>query len=558
MKYLSDSELQVQIRKEVVATLILTAICAAWHIITAFALNGSGLYFLGMPAWFSVSVLGTILIAIVGVVFLVKKVFVDFEYREELSGDSNAPNGLAASDKSIASDGSASATNNKASSAERKFFIGNRSMGGLVLAMTTMATYTSVSSFVSGPGAAAMTYGYAQAWIAAVQVPVTFLVLGVLGNSFAISARRTGAVTVAGFLRERYKSDALVIITSLLMVAFFIAQMIAQFQGGATLIESVFGLEYKKALIIFGAVVILYTSFGGFKAVALTDAIQGLIMCVGTIIFVVLVLKEGGGLSGIDAGLKHHLPDVYDNLTAIYKPGTLLSYWVLVGFGTIGLPQTAVRGMGFKNTKALKSAMLIGVITCSLIMVGMHTAGTWAGALLPVEFDLPSSDYFIPFIIQRIMPGALGYIFLLAPAAAVMSTADSLLLLASAAIIKDIYRTYFVKDNPRRLELYNKNIGMGSRICTLVMGVIVIVLALDPPGIIFFLNLFAMGGLECSFFWPLVGGIFSKRASKRSALVASVGAVAVYIFCYYNVSVLGINAVVWGLLAGGILFFAVK
>ena len=90
------------------------------------------------------------------------------------------------------------------------------------------------------------------------------------------------------------------------------------------------------------------------------------------------------------------------------------------------------------------------------------------------------------------------------------------------------------------------------------MGVFVVALALDPPGIIFFLNLFAMGGLECSFFWPLVGGIFSKRASKRSALVASVGAVAVYIFCYYNVSVLGINAVVWGLLAGGILFFAVK
>ena len=72
---------------------------------------------------------------------------------------------------------------------EKKFFIGGRSMNGLVLAMTTMATYTSISSFISGPGAAGATYGYAQVWIAAVQVPVTFLVLGVLGNKLALVSR---------------------------------------------------------------------------------------------------------------------------------------------------------------------------------------------------------------------------------------------------------------------------------------------------------------------------------------------------------------------------------
>ena len=160
-------------------------------------------------------------------------------------------------------------------SSEKKFFIGGRSMNGLLLAMTTMATYTSVSSFISGPGAAGLTYGYAQAWIATVQVPVTFLVLGVLGNKLAMVSRRTGAVTVVGYLKARYKSDALVIITSLLMVAFFMAQMIGQFTGGATLISSITGLNHVVSLLIFGAVVIIYTSFGGFSAVAITDTIQG-------------------------------------------------------------------------------------------------------------------------------------------------------------------------------------------------------------------------------------------------------------------------------------------
>jgi len=91
-------------------------------------------------------------------------------------------------------------------SSEKKFFIGGRNMNGLLLAMTTMATYTSVSSFISGPGAAGLTYGYAQAWIATVQVPITFLVLGVLGNKLALVSRRTGAVTVVGYLKARYKS----------------------------------------------------------------------------------------------------------------------------------------------------------------------------------------------------------------------------------------------------------------------------------------------------------------------------------------------------------------
>lgn len=441
-------------------------------------------------------------------------------------------------------------------SSEKNYFVGGRGMNGLLLAMTTMATYTSVSSFVSGPGAAGLTYGYAQAWIATVQVPITFLVLGVLGNKLAIISRKTGAVTVVGYLKERYKSDALVIIISLLMVAFLIAQMISQFTGGATLISSITGLNHIVSLLIFGAVVIAYTAFGGFSAVAITDTIQGIIMCIGTFLFLFFVLKAGGGLSGIDAGLQANLPGVYDNLFAIYKPGTLLSFWILVGFGTLGLPQTAVRAMSFKDTKSLHSAMWIGVLTCSFVICGMHIAGTWAGALVDTT-NLPTSDYFVPYIIQKIMPVGVAGIFLAAPMAAVMSTVDSLLILASAAIVKDLWKNYVVRDDKKKVASYKKNVGKISTICTFVLGVIVVVLTINPPDIIFFLNLFAFGGLECAFFWPLIGGLFWKKGTKQAAIASSIGATAIYIFCYYNVSIAGINAVVWGLLAGGILYFLV-
>ena len=83
MNKMSKEQKHEQCLKEIKATLIVTGICSAWHIITAFALNGSGLYFLGMPAWFSVSVFGTIVLALLGVWFLMKKVFVDFDYDDE-------------------------------------------------------------------------------------------------------------------------------------------------------------------------------------------------------------------------------------------------------------------------------------------------------------------------------------------------------------------------------------------------------------------------------------------------------------------------------------------
>ena len=441
-------------------------------------------------------------------------------------------------------------------SSEEKYFIGGRNMNGIVLAMTIMATYTSASSFISGPGAAGLTYGYAQVWIAAIQVPVTFLVLGVLGNKLALVSRRTGAFTVVGYFKARYKSDALVIITSLGLIAFFIAQMISQFTGGATLIASITGMDHVTSLLIFGTVVILYTAVGGFSAVVITDTIQGIVMCVGTFLFILFVLKAGGGLASIDAGLAANLPDVYNDIFSKYTPGGLLSYWILVGFGTLGLPQTAVRAMGFKDTKSMHKAMWIGVLTCGFVIIGMHLAGAWAGALVDTD-NLPTSDYFIPYIVQKIMPSGIAAIFLAAPMAAVMSTADSLLILATAAIVKDLWKNYVVKDDPVKNETYEKHVKTVSTIVTMVLGAIVIVLTVNPPDIIFLLNMFAFGGLECTFFWPLVGGLFWKKGTGLAAVGSSVGAIATYIFATYFIHIAGLNAVVWGLLVGGILYFVI-
>lgn len=439
----------------------------------------------------------------------------------------------------------------------KKYFIGSRGMNGIVLAMTTVATYASVSSFISGPGAAAMTYGFSQAWVAGVQVGAAFLVLGILGKKFAIVSRKTGAVTVAGYLKARYKSDALVIVTTVIMLIFFITQMIAQFLGGATLIESMTGLPYWAALAIFAVVVIIYTSFGGFTAVVITDTLQGIVMLIGTFLFLFFVVREIGDFETMAVTMDATLPG-WDTLTGTgYLPGTLLSFWVLVGIGVIGLPQTAVRGMGFKNTKSLHRAMLVGTIAAGFMMIGMHVGGAWSGALIDGQ-EFASSDYVIPAVIQQIMPVGVAGIFLAAPMAAVMSTVSSLLILASASIVKDLWGTYIVKDSPAKQARFEKNLSKSSLMVTMLIGVLVFVLTLTPPDIIFWVNLFAMGGLEACFFWPIVGGVFYKKGTKQAALASTIIGVSTYVISYqFGLTVWGINSVVWGLLAGGIAYFVV-
>lgn len=440
---------------------------------------------------------------------------------------------------------------------EKKYFMGSRGMNGVVLAMTTVATYASVSSFISGPGAAAMTYGFSQAWVAGVQVGAAFLVLGILGKKFAVVSRKTGAVTVAGYLKARYKSDALVILTTVLMLVFFVTQMIAQFLGGATLIESMTGLPYWLSLLIFASVVILYTAFGGFSAVVITDTLQGIIMLIGTFLFLFYIVRGVGDFEAMSVALDENLPG-WDRLTETgYTPGGLLSFWVLVGVGVIGLPQTAVRGMGFKDTKSCHTAMLIGTIAAGILMIGMHVGGAWAGALIGGQ-EFVSSDYVIPAVIQEIMPVGVAGIFLAAPMAAVMSTVSSLLILASASMVKDLWGTYIVKDDPVKKEKFQKNISRSSFLVTLLIGVVVFVLTLTPPDIIFWVNLFAMGGLECCFFWPIVGGVFYKKGNKEAAISSSVIGVLVYVISYqFKLTIWGINSVVWGLLIGGIIYFVI-
>lgn len=436
------------------------------------------------------------------------------------------------------------------------YFLGNRSMGGFVLAMTMVATYASASSFIGGPGAA---YSMGLGWVllAMIQVPTVWLTLGVLGKQFAHIARQVNALTINDMLYARYRSSLVVVLAALGLLAAFIATMVVQFIGGARLLETVTGLPYQGGLIIFATTVLLYTLIGGFRAVVITDAVQGILMLIGTVVLLAGVLHAGGGASAMFS----QLADIDPGLVTPQGPdgflstSFMLSFWVLVCFGVIGLPHSAVRCLAYKNSKAMHKGIIIGTLVGALLMFGMHFAGALGRVLVP-ELTVP--DKVLPTLMLTVLPPVVAGLFLAGPMAAIMSTIDSQLIQASATLVKDLYLNFHTRTAHRhsaRKAVSPKQIKRMSRLVTFVVGLIVLWAALSPPDMIIWLNLLAFGALQAIFFWPLVLGLYWWRGTATGALASMlVGAISYGALATLGIKLFGLHAIVPSLTLSGLAY----
>ncbi|MGL4735477.1 MAG: sodium/pantothenate symporter [Enterovibrio sp.] len=407
-----------------------------------------------------------------------------------------------------------------------EYFLGQRSIGGFILAMTLAATYTSASSFIGGPGAA---YQYGLGWvlIAMIQVPAAWVTLGVLGKKFAIEARKHNAITLNDMLYAKFKSRPVVIFTSITLLLAFLGAMTAQFVGGARLLQSVTGFSYEQGLMLFAGTVGIYTTIGGFRAVAITDAMQGLMMIVGTIALLVGVIHTGGGLAPIIEKL-HHIdpllisPHGANNMISLQFS---LSFWVLICFGVIAVPPVAVRCMSYRSSKALHLGIVLSTTVVAFLIFGMHLSGALGRAVLP---DLQTADQVMPELMMNVLPPLVAGIFLAGPMAAIMSTIDSQLIQSSATLLKDLYLNHInpqQKDDPK-LEQSLPKLSMWI---SAIFLTIVFLAALNPPDMIIWLNLLAMGAMQTVFLWPLVLGLYWKKATAGGALASMVAGLTIYV-----------------------------
>ncbi len=445
--------------------------------------------------------------------------------------------------------------NSQASSFLEEYFLGSRSLGGFVLAMAITASYASASSFVGGPGVA---YSLGLGWVllAMIQVPTTFLTLGVLGSRFARVTRELSCVTLTDFLYKRYQSSFLILIASLALVLFFVTAMVAQFIGGARLFQSVTGYSYEMGLILFALTVVIYTSIGGFRAVAITDGLQGIVMLIASFALLFAVLQATNGVENAVQELKQIDPALitpYGPKHAIPLP-MMLSFWVLVGIGVLGLPQTVQKCMAYKDTKSLRQAMLIGTIIIGFLLLALHLAGAFGRVLFP---NLASGDLIIPTLTLELFSPFWAGVFIAGPMAAIMSTVDTMLLLASAAIVKDLYIHFILKNDISKMQ--EKTLKTSSFIVTFLLGICVFLAAMNPPDLLVWINLFAFGGLEAVFLFPFILGLYWEKANAQGALTSIVLGLGSYVFFSLNpILPYKINAIVPSLFIAGLAFYLVS
>ena len=223
-----------------------------------------------------------------------------------------------------------------------------------------------------------------------------------------------------------------------------------------------------------------------------------------------------------------------------------ISQWLLVGIFTIALPQSVVRNLSYKDTKSLHRAIIIGTIVVGAMNIGMNFIGVLSQGILPESLETygNSVDNIIPLAIARSLSPLLAGITIIGPIAASISTISSLLLSATSSIIKDVY---LHEKEKRGTAVPESRAKFFSQLCNLVLGLVIFAISINPPNVIWKINMFAFGGLESAFVWVFLLGLFWRKANKTGAVWSLVGGTLVYCGCMLlGVKVAGIHQILIG------------
>jgi sodium/proline symporter len=426
------------------------------------------------------------------------------------------------------------------------YFLGGRKLSGPVAALSAQASDMSGWLLMGLPGSV-YALGTGQAWIA------IGLGLGTIANWLLIARPlraytivADNAMTLPEFFGNRFhdKKKLLLGISSVIIVIFFLVYTASALASGGKLFNSVFGIDYHYALLIGAAVILLYTFLGGFLAVCTTDFIQGTLMLIALLIVPIVAWGYISGeftslLSGSGVEPSSYLSLMHNGdhpITAVEIISNL--GW---GLGYCGMPHILIRFMAIKNEKELKKSSAIAIIWVVIslglaVFIGLVGRAFLLPTILGETAGAASAESVFIEMIKQIfldmLPLAfIGGIFLCSILAAIMSTADSQLLVCSSAISTDIYRDII---NPKASDKKILNIG---RMTTIVVAVLAIFIAWNPNSSIMDLVSDAWAGLGAAFGPLVVMSLFWKRTNLQGAIAGLVsGAATVLIWDYLPIA----------------------
>ena len=412
----------------------------------------------------------------------------------------------------------------------KDYLLAGRGIGRWVAALSAGASDMSGWLLLGLPGYAYLA-GLEAGWL------VLGLALGTYANWHLIAPRlrvateKAGdALTIPSYLERRFNdhSGVLRMTAALLILIFFLFYASSGLVAAGKLFEEVFGIPYITAVVIGTLVIIVYTLLGGFLAVSWTDVAQGLLMAAALIVVPLTVIALQGGTGETVAELRDTNAELLNPLTSTAgEPLSLIAILSLLawGLGYFGQPHILARFMAIKSVDLIPGARRIAISWSLLAMLGASAVGlAGIGWLEPALDGADSEKVFILLASQLFHPLVAG-VLLAAILAAIMSTADSQLLVAASALSEDLYRRLLGRDADDR-----KMITV-ARIAVVVIAVLAFGLATDPDSKVLDLVAYAWAGFGAAFGPVILLSLFWLRMSRAAALAGMlVGGLTVWVW----------------------------
>ncbi len=410
-----------------------------------------------------------------------------------------------------------------------EYFIGGRKMNRFVVALSAVVSGRSAwlllgvtgMAYAQGPSAIWAVFGY---------IVVELFLFLYYARRLRNFTEKRDCVTVPDFFAERFEDkDGLLRITIVVIfLVFMIGYISAQFVAGGKAFASGFGMEMNTGILTTALIVVVYTIVGGFLAVSLTDMIQAIFMILALVILPAIAIVDFGGLG--------FMLDQLAAMETMYVDPFALSVGAAIGFVGIGLgspgnPHILARYMSIDDSKQLKAAAIIGTVWNVLMAWGAVFIGLAGRAYFPEVSMLPAEDTenLFPMLAQQHLHPVLFGVVLASIFAAIMSTADSQLLVAASSVVRDVYEKIIKKGETvpqKTLVLYSRIVVFGIVLISLVFGFL-------AEELVFWLVLFAWAGLGASIGPTSILALYWKGTTRAGIFAGLIVGTAVTIAWYY-------------------------
>jgi sodium/proline symporter len=420
----------------------------------------------------------------------------------------------------------------------KDFAIAGRSLPGWVAALSERATGESSWALLGLPGAA-YAMGLTEIWTALGCVAGIITAWAVLAWRLRDEAEKYNVSTFTEFLAARHGKHGLILrrISSIVIIFFFFFYVGAQFMGGGKTLHTLFGMGPWAGALITAAIIIPYTVYGGFRSVVYTDVVQAILMItlliIGPIAGLIYLNNHSDVYAAGISGALVKAGDTYTSLTGAasgFGAGLLIAGGFSWFFGYLGgQPQLSVRFMAISDARQARKARNIGIAWTVVAYTGALMLG-WIGLAIFGPAGLTDPEYVMPSVVMRLFPPVLAALLISGAIAAMISTADSLLILSATELSESILR----KDKQENKAVEAAGTLRRHRITTVLLAIVALGLSyFSPSDLIFTVVSYVWAGIGCTFSVVVLFTLFWK---KFHGLAASVTVAAGMLFTIFWIS----------------------